>query len=725
MTNQQNNADTGLHFLDYWRIIRIRKWQILGIFLLVVTTTTFVTLILPEKYTSMVRMMVKKDSRDAQGVSVSSSDFNSGFDPYFIQTQFEMIQSQEILYQVILDLGLNESWAKRFGNPIPFENKETFKFLTGRMGVRQLRNTEYIEVSVTSEEPEEAALIANRIAEVYKEHRIANRRDRLMKGIKTLEKDKEMRQTEVAEMQAELDKLRAELGVSDISPEGGIGGMTLEPETLRRLEAARIESESQFIGADRILTGLESKTAEQLERAILAVQFDGPLAKLLEQKDQAILTLEAKRQDFGEKNPEVERATATLAKIQVLIDESVQGILEGLRIKRDSLKASLDQQKQRVDEAKTQNIQMANSTAPYWKLRRELEQKKKLLEVEEFRIQDTILDAELTSSDVVRITDQAEIPKKPSFPKVPLNIALGVFVGVFAGVGMAFFIEYVDTSVKTLDDVEAALEAPVLSVIPQRVGSLLEEGPDSPHAEAYRVLRTSLLFGRKDPAHNTFTVVSAGAGEGKSTTIFNTAVTFAQSGDKILLVDSDLRRPSLHKRLGVSNSVGLTSVLLGKCSAEDAIQTTEEENLHFLPSGKLPSSAMGIMNSPQLKEFAKEMSQRYDYVFFDAPPIMGVSDASILASMTDLTVLVIQYRKYPQAMNLRAKQTVDKVGGNLAGVVMNNINIAQDSYYYYYTGYQYGHYGRDDEQAPDEERNGAEKKGKKDSGDRGSVKQKY
>ncbi|MDA7915872.1 polysaccharide biosynthesis tyrosine autokinase [Verrucomicrobia bacterium] len=722
MTNNQTNADSGLHFLDYWRIIRIRKWQILGIFLLVVTTATFVALLQPKGYTSTVRMMVKKDIKDAQGVSASVSDFNAGFDPYFIQTQFEMIQSQEILYKVIEELGLNVTWAKRYGSPVTFETKETFVFLSKQINVTQTRNTEYLQVQMVSVDPEEAALIANRIAEIYKEHRIASRRDRLLKGIATLERDKENHREAVGEMQAKLDKMRVELGISEFSPEGTSAGMTLEPETLRRLEAARIEMESEFIAADRILIGLEEKSPSELERAILAVQFDGPLSRLREQKDQAEIVLGTKREDFGDKNPEVSRALASLDKIQTLIDLTVKGILDGLGIKRDSIKASLDQQITRVKEAKEKSIEVANNSAPFWKLRRELEQKMKLLEVEEFRIQDTILDSELTSSDVVRITDIAEVSKIPSHPRMKLIIACALVGGLLAGVGLAFFIEYVDTSVKTLDDVEAALGAPVLSVIPQRVGSLLNEDPDVPHAEAYRVLRTNLLFGRKDKSHNTFTVISAGAGEGKSTTIFNTAITFAQSGDRVLLVDSDLRRPSLHKKMGVSNAVGLTNVLLEKVTAEDAIQTTPEENLHFLPSGKLPSSAMGIMNSPQLKEFAQEMSKRYDYVFFDAPPIMGVSDASILSSMMDLTVLVIQYRKYPLAMNLRAKQTVDKVGGHLAGVVMNNINIAQDSYYYY-AGYQYGTYGRDEDQAPEEERKASSKR--KDDSSGSSVKQKY
>src|SRR5258705_10287500 len=148
---------------------------------------------------------------------------------------------------------------------------------------------------------------------------------------------------------------------------------------------------------------------------------------------------------------------------------------------------------------------------------------------------------------MVEIVDFAVAGVRPVRPNKPLNIALGIIIGLVVGVGLAFFIEYLDTSVKTIDDVERALQAPVLGVIPQNVGSLLEEGPDSPHAEAYRVLRTNIMFSQKDAKRNTLTIVSGGAGEGKSTTTFNLATGFAQNGQRVLVVDSDLRRPSLHK----------------------------------------------------------------------------------------------------------------------------------------------------------------------------------
>jgi len=306
----------------------------------------------------------------------------------------------------------------------------------------------------------------------------------------------------------------------------------------------------------------------------------------------------------------------------------------------------------------------------------------------------------LPKTTMVRVIDRAVMGTRPVRPNKPLNIALGIIIGLVVGVGLAFFIEYLDTSVKTIDDVERSLQSPVLGVIPQNVGLLVEEGAESPHAEAYRVLRTNLLFSRKDDKLNTVAIVSAGAGEGKSTTAFNLAAVFAQGGQRALVVDSDLRRPTLHKMFKVTNSIGLTNYLLKQNTLEEVIQTTKVPNLDLMASGKLPSSSLGILSSAQMKDLIAELKQRYDIVFFDSPPIMGVSDASILASEVDMTLQIIQYRRYPQPMNIRAKQLIEKVGGNLVGIVLNNINMSQDESYYYYSGYYHDYYSKNEEMEP-------------------------
>src|SRR5262249_1156191 len=337
---------------------------------------------------------------------------------------------------------------------------------------------------------------------------------------------------------------------------------------------------------------------------------------------------------------------------------------------------------------------------PYFAAKRALDEKSRFRTMLQTKIEMERTDLELPKNSMVEIVDPARAGLRPVRPNKPLNIALGVVIGLVVGVGLAFFIEYLDTSVKTIDDVERSLGSPVLGVIPQNVGILINEGAESPHAEAYRVLRTNLLFSRKDDKLNTVAVVSAGAGEGKSTTVFNLASVFAQSGQRVLIVDSDLRRPTLHKMLRVTNNIGLTNYLLKQNRLEEVIQTTNLPTLDFMASGKLPSSSLGILSSSQMRDLINELKQHYDFIFFDSPPVMGVSDASILASEVDMTLQVIQYRRYPQPMNIRAKQLIEKVGGNLVGIVLNNINMSQDESYYYYSGYYHDYYSRDEDQEP-------------------------
>jgi capsular exopolysaccharide synthesis family protein len=348
---------------------------------------------------------------------------------------------------------------------------------------------------------------------------------------------------------------------------------------------------------------------------------------------------------------------------------------------------------------------------PYYVAKQELADASQFKQILQLKISSETTDLKLPKESIVEIIDHAKVKNKAVQPNKKLYIGVGIVVGLLVGILLAFFIEYLDTSVKTIDDVERTLQAPVLGVIPQNVGFLLDEGAESPHAEAYRVLRTNLLFSRKDDQLNSIAIVSAGAGEGKSTTVMNLATVFAQNGNRVVIVDSDLRRPTLHKMFRVTNSIGLTNYLLKQNTLEEVIQTTSLPTLDFMASGKLPSSSMGILSSSQMKSLIGELKKRYDFVFFDSPPLMGVSDASILASEVDLTMQVIQYRRYPQPMNIRAKQMIEKVGGNLLGIVLNNINMSQDESYYYYSGYYQEYYSKDQEQEPNEEGGAADKTG--------------
>ena len=683
------------HFLDYWRIIRIRKVIILAVFLLVMITVTAVTFVMPEAFSSTARIKVDKDTPDIQLWGAGSG--GQGYDPYFLTTEFEVLKSRTILDGVIGDLRLNEKYAERFKSPQAFTTQQSYEVLSKELDVKQYRNTSIIEISATNPDKQLAADIANTVGRRYQDYRENLRKGRNDRGLTTLTNQLVDLDLKVRERQKRVDELRVELKVPDAVSEGGAPFQSILTEETRRMLATRTELETRITQQQELLTNLKSKSGDELRYSLTQSRPTPLLSTLL-----ADLTIAEQRKvqlapDFGDNAPEVERVKGQLATINSQIDQVVKGIMDALQAQLVVDRATLVMIQKLLEKAKSDEAVAIGEYRPYMREKKDLDTWLRMREAMMMQLTQENINAAISKQASVEIIDAAEPGMRPVRPRKGLNIALGAIAGLLLGVGLAFFIEYLDTSVKTIDDVEQALGAPVLGVIPQNVTSLLKEGPESPHAEAYRVLRTNLLFSRKDANLRTVTVVSGGAGEGKSTTLFNLATIFAQQGSRVLIVDSDLRRPSLHKLFGVANSLGLTNYLLKQNRLEEVIQTTSVPTLDFLPSGKLPSSSLGILNSSAMRAFIDEAKSRYDFVFFDSPPIMGVSDASVLASEVDLAILVVQYRKYPQQMTLRAKQMVEKVGGRLMGVVLNNINISQDSYYYYYSGYYYDYDSKGEE----------------------------
>jgi capsular exopolysaccharide synthesis family protein len=236
-------------------------------------------------------------------------------------------------------------------------------------------------------------------------------------------------------------------------------------------------------------------------------------------------------------------------------------------------------------------------------------------------------------------------------------------------------------------DVENSLGVPVLAVIPKDVAILKDAPDDISDAEGYRIMRTNIEFNRKSSDANTITLVSGGMGEGKSTTLNNLAFTFARGGYRTLIVDADLRRPSQHRFFDFTNERGLTDYLTSNTPYESLVLPTHVDNLSLMPSGRLPIDAAGILNSQRMIDLISQLKGAYDMVFFDSPPILGVSDASVIASSVDLTIVVVQHRRFPRSMLMRVKQGLTNVGANIIGCVLNNTDIRHDEYYEYYTSY--------------------------------------
>ncbi|HTX22186.1 MAG TPA: polysaccharide biosynthesis tyrosine autokinase [Candidatus Aquilonibacter sp.] len=691
LTKNQPQPEARLHFLDYWRIIRIRKAIIITVFLITAIIATAVTFILPPSYASTTEIEIEPDY--VADINVGGQTYAT-YDPYFIQTEYEIMQDQQVLNRVVDALNLNEVWGKKYNNGEPFKTSETIEFLKRKISLDPVRNTKLIDITVYDDDSQEAADLANGIATAYRDYRLDLQRQRMMGGIKVLQDTYDADAQKIQAMQANVDTLRTNLGVNDTDPTSLGPTPLVSEEEMQQLHTSMIEGQMRYAQLATQLADLKKLSLDQLRNVlpgtpgVVATDLSSDLDKL-HSAEQKFVTM---TNEYGVDNPDVISLKSLIAELNHEIDASVNGIMSTLEVNVQSEKASLDSLVTMVDSAKLQEQKETSRSQPYWEAKRDLENEIEFHKLLAAEIAQKQLDLDIPKTSDVTIERVAEANKSPVRPNKTLNIVLGIVFGLLVGVGLAFFIEYLDTSVKTIDDVERALQTPVIGVIPQDVGCLLDEGVDSRHAEAYRVLRTNIMFSRKDDKLNSIVVVSAGAGEGKSTTVTNLATVFAQAGDRVLIVDSDLRRPTLHKILRVSNSIGLTNYLLKQNTLEEVIQTTSIPTLHLMASGKLPSSSMSILNSSQMREMITELKRRYDFVFFDSPPILGVSDASVLASEMDMVIQVIQYRRYPQPMNIRAKQSIEKVGGKLIGIALNNINMSQDESYYYYSGYYHNYY---------------------------------
>ncbi|NCC50093.1 MAG: polysaccharide biosynthesis tyrosine autokinase [Spartobacteria bacterium] len=676
--------DNSLHFLDYWRVIRSRKEIILAVALLVVLTGAGVTFILPRIFMAEAVIKVQEDGTD---IDVFQRQVMPGYNPFFLRTQYETIRSKPILYEVIRNLNLNEEWGKELGEDgKPLRKEQTLQVLKNSISVEQFRDTSLIAIKAFREDPIESARIANEIAQVYKDYRLSMKRREIKRAIDALKNELQKQQDKVEDAENAMEQIRKDLGISMVTK-----GIRADKVRLQQLEADRIAARVDMLVRKARVDQLSELQGDELMNAALYIVNDPMLVSTRQRLMDVSVQLELVLESYGENHPEVRRLVASKKELESQLYDALEGLKKGLRADYEVAQEKYETLEMELNAARSMDIDAEGERfLPFEKAERTLMVQRSILDALRARVAQEGIELEVPRTPV-EIIDPAEPPLRPVSPKLYLNIVISVILGLVAGIGLAYFIEYLDTSVKTVDDVERHLGLPVLGVIPQKVRPLIEEGPGSPHAEAYRVLRTNMQFANQGVTGGAYAVLSGGVGEGKSTTLFNLAYVCAQLGDKVLIVDSDLRRPVQHTMLNMSNRFGLTNVLMRDVPIEESIKATSVPNLHFLPSGKLPRSSLGLLDSQKMRELVKSLKARYDYVYFDSPPVMGVSDASILASEVDAVLLVVQYRKYPRLISARAKRILDNVGANVIGVVLNNINIMRDDYYYYYHSY-YSHY---------------------------------
>ena len=679
MQAPQNNNEAALHAVDYWQVIKNRYGVILMTLLLVFMTAAVITYVMPKKYESKAVVQVKPSVRVGEALGNGNST-TQPMTQNFFPTEFEVIRSQLTLKFVVQQLSLMTQWG--------VTEEQALGTLRSIVDAQNIRGTDLIEIRVKHTSAEDARNISKEVYEAYKMRREEKERLILEEGMKELEKAVLDQSDVVEEKRKTRDNLlrRAPAMIRDdiLGVNGAAGIQGLQSNLEQQVSAAT----SELSEMDNMIKQIDSLNADEVIRYAANLEAAGGDLKSLypEYQTQERLLKGMQVQGLGPNHPTVKSQRGSVESLYKQLQSSVVSFKDSLKLKRESKVAELSDLNKRLQEIKDLAVTNVILMTTIQGVHKEFQTQQEMLDRMREKLQMDKINAK-QPQNIIELHEEPIVAQFPSSPNVTLNLILGAVVGLIFGIGIAFFLEYLDTSVKTLEDVERYLQVPVLAVIPKEVGVLHKQSGMSPDAEAYRILRTNIEFNRKNPEDNALTVVSGGAGEGKSTTLVNLAYICAQGGYTTLMIDADLRRPRLHTFFDINNSVGLTNYLTTELMLEDVILQTPVDNLFFMPSGILPSDAAGILNSRRMSELIQDVKQRFDLILIDSPPILGVSDASVLASEVDLTIIVVQHRKLPRNMLMRVKQSVENVGGNIIGVVLNNVDVRSDSQYQYYTSY--------------------------------------
>jgi len=689
-----SSNEASFHVNDLWRVIKNRWPTSTTILVLVLGTGFVVTKLQPKIYESSVVLRVEKEGKDLQ---VFQASFE-GFDPVFFQTEFEMIQSKKVLYPVIEKLSIAKRFCQEMELPDgSITDDQAFQlFRKTKLKVQPFRNTKLIEVVCQSTKPDEAALFANSVADAYEDVRRSEITGRSDAGLKALSGEVEKQKELVSAAAAQVEKLRRELKIDELpGSTAQVQSTTLGDQEIQRKESQLSELRADMISRKVRLEKVADLSIEQLESTLPALNLeDATTASTKQQHLQALQNVAMmQKQGYGKKHPEMQGALKVVAERRDQLNKLVAGIRRALDIdlkvaqaKVESLEKEVQDLRERLRSDRTDRL------APYNEARRDLETQSQLLDVLTSRYRQQAVESKIEVRPV-QIVNRAEPAVRPVKPSLKMNLALSLVVGLVLGLSLAFFIEYLDTSIKTMDDVERNLGLSVLAVIPNGAKFLSQDDPNSRFAEGYRILSAKLnLTGAREMAR-TITVLSGGPGEGKSTTAFNLAWVCAQSGMKVLLIDGDVRRPSMHVAAGVENTLGLGEFLAGQASLDELIQSTNISNMEILTAGSLGPEDLGGFSRARFGFLLEACRPNFDVIVVDAPPVLGISDASVISQEVDVTLLLVQHRRYPRNVCQRAKRVIDEVGGKLFGVILNNVNIKTDDNYYYYAGYSTSYYG--------------------------------
>lgn len=743
LSKENFNIDVSNKYIDilkYLHIVIKHRWTILAIFSAIVVSMAVFILTATPIYQGTVRMIIEKENPKVLSVQEVMSVDSSGTDYY--QTQYKIIESRTVAREVINRLQLDQSeefvpknkgvigtikgsigdffsYLGSFFNtedPRKIEDKKkreddsaiVSQFIS-RINVTPIRNSRLVDVSFEAKDPLLAAKIANTLARTYIDKGLETRLKATQEAIVFLNNEIEREKKKVEEAEKALLRYKEEQGIiTDFSSDvENITAQKLATLNTQVVEAEMKRAEAQT----RYERAAELEKNPELAGSVSEVLNDALIRQIKAMEVENQKRISELSNKYGKNHPQIIALRNEQEALQTRKIAEIKRIINSLKneyvvaaAKEQSLKSALSRQK-------GESLGLNEKAIRYSVLRREAQSTKEMYDLLFKRMKETSLTEDIRTGNI-RVVDAAEIPHSPIKPKKARNLLLAVILGLALSIGTAFFLERMDNTIKIPSDIKEHLKVAYLGPVPDfsdlPEGDALKRGdpryaeelitatnPKSTASEAYRGIRTNILFSSADVAPQVILVTSSAPAEGKTLTAANLAVVMAQMGNRVLLIDSDMRKPKLNKVFRTSRDKGLSTILVGGCEIPDAIVTTKIPNLDIISSGPVPPNPSEIIGSRRMAAVLQELRKPYDRIIIDSPPITAVTDASILAKYADGAIIVVRYGETHLEIIKNGIHQLNAVNANIFGCILNCVNTGRESYYYYQ--YNYYYYGEDGE----------------------------
>jgi len=720
---------------EYLHVISRRRWTIITTFALIVVSTAIFTFTAPPIYEATTRLIIEKENPNVLSVQEVMAVDASGTDYY--QTQYKIMESRSVARQVIQRLQLDKSeeffpqpadnlfarffraikdtirsWLdaisglfKKDSGSVQAPNNspdhELVSAFIKRIRIDPIRNSRLVDVRFQAEDPVLAARIVQTLAEAYINQNMEIKLDAVQDAVKWLHNRIDQERTKVEKAEKALLKYKEQHNiVTDFSSDTE----KITAQKLAQLNTQVVAAESTRVEAETRYTQSRdlSNTPDMLD-SIPEVLNNELIRQMKTMEVELYKRMSELSKKYGAKHPQMIAIKSELRTLKKRKKTEINRVVNSLRneyevalARENSLKAALTRQKQEL-------LDLNQKAISYGVLRREAESAREMYELLIKRFKETTLTEDMRTGNI-RIVDQAEVPRRPVKPKKGLNLALAVVMGLLFSLGMAFFFEYLDNTVENADDIKRYLDIPFLGPVPVIAFENPEETskdirpelvtlntPKSIASEAYRGIRTDILFSSPEAEPRIILVSSAGPQEGKTLTVTNLAVTMAQAGSRVMVLDCDLRRPRLHKLFRINKNRGLTNLLIGDHKLKLEALATGISNLYLIPAGSIPPNPSELLGSRRMDELLKSLLHKFNRIIIDSPPIGAVTDAAVLSKYTDGVVYVLRANTTVRGVAINGLEQFKQVGANVLGAVLNGVDFEKDKYYYsHYSYYYYG-----------------------------------